>query len=249
MTRTGADCWFSPTRRAPSAPPTGRSAPTSTTGRSCAPSAPPCGRRCRAGTRLAYAMKANGAHRVFAALARRTSTGSRWPPAASSPRRAGRAPLHRVRWAGQDRRRAGGGGRGGRGRSTSRACWSCGGSRWTGAGAGLRCGSTGRTRRGRDPRDGRGADRVRDRRGAAAEAVGIARAGGRDIAGFHLHAVSNNLDAVAHAAFVRDAVALVGGAAARWTCRRRSSTSAAASVSTITGDGRFDLDGVRRRPQ
>ncbi|MFF5225638.1 type III PLP-dependent enzyme [Dactylosporangium sp. NPDC000521] len=44
------------------------------------------------------------------------------------------------------------------------------------------------------------------------EAFAIAR----NVRGFHLHAVSNNLDAAAHAAFIREAVAWAGDAARRW---------------------------------
>ena len=58
-----------------------------------------------------------------------------------------------------------------------------------------------RQRPGRQPRDDRHADPVRHRRGAAAGASPRSPARVR-LVGFHLHAVSNNLDAAAHAAFV-----------------------------------------------
>jgi diaminopimelate decarboxylase len=74
------------------------------------------------------------------------------------------------------------------------------------------------------------------------EAVGIARAGGLDLAGFHLHAVSNNLDAAAHAAYVRDAVAWAAHAAARWDVAAPIINVGGGFGVDIAGDGRFDLD-------
>jgi diaminopimelate decarboxylase len=47
------------------------------------------------------------------------------------------------------------------------------------------------------------------------QVAAVAAAAGLDVIGFHLHAVSNNLDAHAHAAFVRDAVQWAVGAASR----------------------------------
>lgn len=73
-------------------------------------------------------------------------------------------------------------------------------------------------------------------------AVGIARAGGLDIAGFHLHAVSNNLDAAAHAAYVHDAVAWAARAAARWDVPAPLVNVGGGFGVDIAGDGRFDLD-------
>ncbi|MEV4514818.1 alanine racemase [Dactylosporangium sp. NPDC049525] len=74
------------------------------------------------------------------------------------------------------------------------------------------------------------------------DAVGIARAGGLDIAGFHLHAVSNNLDAVAHAGYVRASVAWAAEAAARWDVPAPIINVGGGFGVDIAGDGRFDLD-------
>jgi diaminopimelate decarboxylase len=76
--------------------------------------------------------------------------------------------------------------------------------------------------------------------GAAVEAA----TGHVRLAGFHLHAVSNNLDAVAHAAFVRDAVA--------WALDAASALGVRVSVLNVgggfgldyVGDGAFDLDAL-----
>ncbi len=73
-------------------------------------------------------------------------------------------------------------------------------------------------------------------------AVGIARAGGVDVAGFHLHAVSNNLDAAAHAAFIRAAVAWAADAAERWDVPDPLINVGGGFGVDIAGDGRFDLD-------
>lgn len=74
------------------------------------------------------------------------------------------------------------------------------------------------------------------------EAVGLARAGGLEIAGFHLHAVSNNLDAAAHAAYIRDAVDWAGRAAQEWDVPAPIINVGGGFGVDIAGDGRFDLD-------
>ncbi|MET7424911.1 alanine racemase [Dactylosporangium sp. NPDC005555] len=63
-----------------------------------------------------------------------------------------------------------------------------------------------------------------------------------DVVGFHLHAVSNNLDAAAHAAFIRDAVAWALDAAARWDVPAPIINVGGGFGVDIAGDGRFDLD-------
>jgi 2-[(L-alanin-3-ylcarbamoyl)methyl]-2-hydroxybutanedioate decarboxylase len=73
-------------------------------------------------------------------------------------------------------------------------------------------------------------------------AVRIARDGGLDIAGFHLHAVSNNLDAVAHAGYMRAAVAWAADAADRWDVPTPIINVGGGFGVDIAGDGRFDLD-------
>ncbi|GIG48697.1 staphyloferrin B biosynthesis decarboxylase SbnH [Dactylosporangium siamense] len=77
------------------------------------------------------------------------------------------------------------------------------------------------------------------------EAVRLAREGGLDVAGFHLHAVSNNLDAAAHAAYIRDAVAWAGEAAGRWGVRAPIVNVGGGFGVDIAGDGRFDLEAFR----
>jgi diaminopimelate decarboxylase len=77
------------------------------------------------------------------------------------------------------------------------------------------------------------------------EAVRLAREGGLDLAGFHLHAVSNNLDAAAHAAYIRDAVAWAGAAAARWGVEAPIVNVGGGFGVDIAGDGRFDLEAFR----
>ena len=62
------------------------------------------------------------------------------------------------------------------------------------------------------------------------------------LSGFSLHAVSNNLDAAAHAAFVADAVRWSVAAAATHRIPLDASTSAAGSASTTPATRRFDLD-------
>ena len=64
---------------------------------------------------------------------------------------------------------------------------------------------------------------------------------GIDIAGFHLHAVSNNLDAAAHAAFLRDCVSWSAGAAGRYGIRLREINAGGGFGIDYTGGTRFDL--------
>ncbi|GAA1529266.1 staphyloferrin B biosynthesis decarboxylase SbnH [Dactylosporangium maewongense] len=74
------------------------------------------------------------------------------------------------------------------------------------------------------------------------EAFAIAR----NVQGFHLHAVSNNLDAAAHAAFIREAVAWAGDAARRWGVPApviNVGGGFGVDIAAPTGTGgRFDLD-------
>ncbi|MEV4622235.1 type III PLP-dependent enzyme [Asanoa sp. NPDC049573] len=60
--------------------------------------------------------------------------------------------------------------------------------------------------------------------------------------GFHLHAVSNNLDAAAHAAFIDDAVAWSATAAHRLRIPLRYVNAGGGFGIDYTGDARFDLD-------
>jgi 2-[(L-alanin-3-ylcarbamoyl)methyl]-2-hydroxybutanedioate decarboxylase len=77
---------------------------------------------------------------------------------------------------------------------------------------------------------------------AALATTAEARAAGLVVDGFHLHAVSNNLDADAHAAFIRDAVAWSAGAARRFGVPLRQVNVGGGLGVDYTGDGRFDLD-------
>jgi diaminopimelate decarboxylase len=66
-------------------------------------------------------------------------------------------------------------------------------------------------------------------------------AGGLQVVGFHLHAVSNNLDAAAHAAYVRGAVAWAAQAADRWKVPDPIVNVGGGFGVDIAGDGAFDL--------
>jgi diaminopimelate decarboxylase len=68
---------------------------------------------------------------------------------------------------------------------------------------------------------------------------------GLDLVGFHLHAVSNNLDAAAHAAFVRDAVAWSRRAAAEHGLDLREVNVGGGFGVDYSGPARFDLDALR----
>ncbi|MFG2040176.1 type III PLP-dependent enzyme [Dactylosporangium sp. NPDC048998] len=75
-------------------------------------------------------------------------------------------------------------------------------------------------------------------------AAGLARRDGHELLGFHLHAVSNNLDAAAHAAFIRDCVA--------WSLRATRDLGVDAPLINagggfgvdVTGAAAFDLDAL-----
>ncbi|WP_432967840.1 type III PLP-dependent enzyme [Dactylosporangium sp. CA-233914] len=73
------------------------------------------------------------------------------------------------------------------------------------------------------------------------EAVAVARRAGHDVAGVHLHAVSNNLDAAQHATFIADCV--------RWAQARGIgpvvNTGGGFGVD-VTGRTHFDLHGLAR---
>ena len=66
-----------------------------------------------------------------------------------------------------------------------------------------------------------------------------------DLVGFHLHAVSNNLDAVAHGAFVTEAVEWSRRTAARYGVRLREVNVGGGFGVDYVGDGRFDLEKLR----
>jgi 2-[(L-alanin-3-ylcarbamoyl)methyl]-2-hydroxybutanedioate decarboxylase len=68
-----------------------------------------------------------------------------------------------------------------------------------------------------------------------------ARTHGVSVDGFHLHAVSNNLDADAHAAFIRDAVDWSQTAAARLNIPLRQVNVGGGLGVDYTGDAAFDL--------
>ncbi len=68
---------------------------------------------------------------------------------------------------------------------------------------------------------------------------------GLDLVGFHLHAVSNNLDATAHAAFVRDAVDWSLSAARTHGIDLREVNVGGGFGVDYTGDRSFDLDALR----
>jgi diaminopimelate decarboxylase len=69
-----------------------------------------------------------------------------------------------------------------------------------------------------------------------------------DVVGFHLHAVSNNLDAVAHVAFVHAAVAWSRGAAGRMRIDLREVNVGGGFGIDYTGDGSFDLAALAKLP-
>ncbi|GAA0739347.1 alanine racemase [Dactylosporangium roseum] len=71
-----------------------------------------------------------------------------------------------------------------------------------------------------------------------AGAVAAARAGGLDVAGFHLHAVSNNLDAAAHAAFVAEA--------AGWAARTAAALDVPLEIINVGGGFGVDVLGRER---
>lgn len=66
-----------------------------------------------------------------------------------------------------------------------------------------------------------------------------------DLVGFHLHAVSNNLDAVAHGAFVAEAVAWSRRTAAGYGIDLREINVGGGFGVDYVGDARFDLDQLR----
>ncbi len=68
---------------------------------------------------------------------------------------------------------------------------------------------------------------------------------GLRVTGFHLHAVSNNRDAAAHAAFVAEAVAWSAEAAARHGIDLRVINVGGGLGVDYTGDGHIDLDELR----
>jgi diaminopimelate decarboxylase len=63
-----------------------------------------------------------------------------------------------------------------------------------------------------------------------------------DLVGFHLHAVSNNLDAAAHAAFVADALSWAGQQAQSYGVELTYLNVGGGFGVDYTGDDRFDLD-------
>ncbi|HTF11740.1 MAG TPA: type III PLP-dependent enzyme, partial [Asanoa sp.] len=67
------------------------------------------------------------------------------------------------------------------------------------------------------------------------------------VTGFHLHAVSNNLDAAAHAAFIDDAVTWSITAAERLRIPLRYVNAGGGFGIDYTGDTRFDLDQLNLR--
>jgi diaminopimelate decarboxylase len=73
------------------------------------------------------------------------------------------------------------------------------------------------------------------------QAAQRARAGGHELLGFHLHAVSNNLDAAAHAAFVRDCVAWARPRAAALGVDRPWVNAGGGLGVDVTGAAEFDL--------
>ncbi|NJC72099.1 type III PLP-dependent enzyme [Planosporangium thailandense] len=81
---------------------------------------------------------------------------------------------------------------------------------------------------------------------ALAEAVTLARdLPGLRLVGFHLHAVSNNLDAVAHAAYVADALDWSVATARRLGVPLEYVNVGGGFGVDYTGDKRFDLDALR----
>jgi diaminopimelate decarboxylase len=79
-------------------------------------------------------------------------------------------------------------------------------------------------------------------------AVALARAHGFDVTGFHLHAVSNNLDADAHVAFVADAVRWSEDAARTHAITLRTINVGGGFGIDYTGDRAFDLAALRALP-
>jgi diaminopimelate decarboxylase len=79
-------------------------------------------------------------------------------------------------------------------------------------------------------------------------AVALARTHGFDVTGFHLHAVSNNLDAAAHAAFVADAVRWSTDAARAHGIDLRTVNVGGGFGVDYAGDRAFDLDALRALP-
>jgi diaminopimelate decarboxylase len=77
------------------------------------------------------------------------------------------------------------------------------------------------------------------------EAVQTARSLGLAPIGFHLHAVSNNLDAAAHAAYVRDAVTWSVAAASRLDVDLRYVNVGGGFGVDYTGETEFDLAALR----
>ncbi|MFG1603556.1 type III PLP-dependent enzyme [Actinoplanes sp. NPDC049265] len=71
--------------------------------------------------------------------------------------------------------------------------------------------------------------------------LSLARSRGIDVLGFHLHAVSNNLDAAAHAAYVRSALAWSVAAAAEHNLHLRTVNVGGGLGVDYTGDRTFDL--------
>jgi diaminopimelate decarboxylase len=77
---------------------------------------------------------------------------------------------------------------------------------------------------------------------ALADAVAVAKSRPEiDLVGFHLHAVSNNLDAVAHAAFLTDAIDWSRRAATRYGIDLREVNAGGGFGVDYTGGQRFDL--------
>ncbi len=69
-----------------------------------------------------------------------------------------------------------------------------------------------------------------------------------DVVGFHLHAVSNNLDAIAHREFVREAVAWSRAAARRYGVDLREVNVGGGFGVDYTGGAAFDLGALRDLP-
>jgi diaminopimelate decarboxylase len=80
-------------------------------------------------------------------------------------------------------------------------------------------------------------------------ALAVARqAPALDVVGFHLHAVSNNLDAAAHARFVHEAVAWSRGAANRYGVDLREVNVGGGFGIDYTGGAAFDLGALHDLP-
>ncbi|GAA2385167.1 alanine racemase [Dactylosporangium salmoneum] len=80
-----------------------------------------------------------------------------------------------------------------------------------------------------------------------AAAAGIAGRDGHQLLGFHLHAVSNNLDAAAHAAYIRGCVAWARPAAAALGIRRPWVNVGGGFGVDVTGGAEFDLATLHRQ--